>query len=190
MAPPTPIERFELIFRAHHARVLAYARRRLPEQADDVVAETFLVAWRRFDELPEQPLPWLLGVARRVIATRLRGASRRQALIQRLAQDVTVGASAPDGALAPDPRVPNTLAPDTDSPIWHALAALPANDREALLLIAWDGLEPREAAAVLHQSPASFRVRLHRARRRLRALLQEPEEPAPGLALNAQEVSP
>ena len=77
--------RFEALFRAHAGAVRTYVRRRSDaEGADDVVAEVFLVAWRRLGDVPEDPLPWLLGVARRVLANRRRRASRDAALLNRI----------------------------------------------------------------------------------------------------------
>jgi RNA polymerase sigma-70 factor (ECF subfamily) len=148
-------ERFEEVFRRHHPAVLAYARRRVPsDTADDVAASTFLVAWRRVVEIPADSLPWLLAVARNVIATQQRGSQRRGALRARL-EHAEAGAA------------PASL-PDEPGRVAAALASLPENDREAITLIAWEGLRPAQAAAVLGQSPAAFRVRLHRAKRRLR----------------------
>jgi RNA polymerase sigma-70 factor (ECF subfamily) len=152
--------RFEDVFRRHHPAVVAYARRRVPaDAADDVVASTFLVAWRRVEEIPADALPWLLAVARNVIATQRRGSRRRGALRLRLehAEAGSVSASA---------------AEEPVEGVAAALGRLPANDREAITLIAWDGLSPSQAAAVLGQSPAAFRVRLHRAKRRLRRELE------------------
>ena len=79
-------ERFELLFRANYPAVRAYALRRTSrEAAQDAVSETFLVAWRRLDELPVDALPWLYGVARRVLANQRRSADRGAALEQRVA---------------------------------------------------------------------------------------------------------
>jgi RNA polymerase sigma-70 factor, ECF subfamily len=153
-------EQLETLFRAHHNAVAAYARRRVPsDAADDVVASTFLVAWRRLDQVPADSLPWLLAVARNVIATQQRGSRRRGHLRLRL-EGAAIGAAGTSSAGEPAGRVA------------AALARLPANDREAITLIAWDGLRPAEAAIVLGQSPATFRVRLHRAKRRLRRELE------------------
>ena len=153
-------EQLEELFRRHHRAVAAYARRRVPsEAADDVVASTFLVAWRRLDEVPADSLPWLLAVARNVIATQQRGSRRRGALRLRMERAGTCATARP-AAEEPAGRVA------------AALARLPASDREAITLIAWDGLRPAEAATVLGQSPATFRVRLHRAKRRLRRELE------------------
>lgn len=153
-------QRFEAIFNVCHPRVLAYARRRTDDGAlaEEVVSETFLIAWRRFADLPTEPLPWLLGTARKVLANQRRGADRR----------------APDG-----PTIPIEQVGDADSvqPIPDrlaerqafatAFAALRPADREVLALVAWDGLEPREAGPVLGCTAATFSLRLYRARRRL-----------------------
>lgn len=77
--------RFEAIYREHFASVDAYARRRVPSRADDIVAETFLVVWRRLDEVPADALPWVYGVARRVVSNVRRGSQRQEAVAERLA---------------------------------------------------------------------------------------------------------
>lgn len=154
-------DRFERLFRDHYAAVVAYVRRRTSTDAvDDVVAETFLVAWRRLEGVPVDELPWLLGVARNVLATERRGALRRA----RLGLQLTGGGVEPEVAAAGG---------RLDGRLSDALARLGAKDREAVLLIAWDGLSPGEAALALGEAPGTFRVRLHRARARLRRLLEE-----------------
>jgi RNA polymerase sigma-70 factor (ECF subfamily) len=150
--------RFENLFRAQYATVAGYVSRRAePDLRDDLVNEVFLVAWRRFDRVPENPRPWLLAVARNVLGTHIRGARRTRALHQRLAS-VEVDRSAWDEPL-------------TGAAVAEALAALSPKDCEALTLVNWEGLSPSEAAQVLGESPAGFRVRLHRARARLRTVL-------------------
>jgi RNA polymerase sigma-70 factor (ECF subfamily) len=151
------------MFRAHYGAVLAYALRRAdPDDARDVAAETFLVAWRRFGDAPgDSQLPWLYGVARRTLANQRRSASRRQALELRLRP-----------LLASSPV-------DHDHTLTEALDRLAEPDREALLLVAWEGLNTDEAARVLGCRPTAFRMRLHRARRRLAAMLEEPAPEAP-----------
>ena len=162
--------RFEALFREHHPAVRAYARRRVPPEAvDDIVSETFLVVWRRLDDVPEPPLPWLLTVARNVAGTERRGAARRARLWLK-AQSGHLGGHDPGEFEIADGRV------------LRALACLSERDREALTLVAWDGLTPAQAAAVLGEPSVRFRQRLHRAGRRLRAqLAAEPghQEPAP-----------
>ena len=124
--------------------------------ADDVVAETFLVAWRRLDDVPrDDPVPWLFVVARNVWRNERRGSRRRLALLRRV----------------PTPR---PVPPPSEPPEGHgvqrvhdALAALGAADQEVLRLVAWDGLSPAQAGKVLGCSPGAARVRLHRARRGL-----------------------
>lgn len=158
MLPSSAQARLEALLRAHHAAVLAYARRRIDaELVDDVVSETFLVAWRRLDRVPAEPRAWLLAVARNVLATQRRGAGRRRALGARLA------------FAGPAAAAPPLL---EGGPVTEALAALSEKDREALTLVAWDGLTPAEAAAVLGEPAVRFRVRLHRAAARLRRQLE------------------
>lgn len=156
-------ELFEAYFRGHAARVHAFALRRAdPEVAQDVTAETFLIAWRRRAQMPLEPLPWLYGIARGVLANERRAANRRRALTARIALQ-TPAAGTPTGA---------------ESAIIEALGALRESDREALLLSAWEGLSMREAASVSGCSAATFAMRLHRARRRLAGVLRERERAA------------
>lgn len=152
-------ERFEELFGAHFRAVSAYAlRRATPGDVDDAVAETFLIAWRRLDEVPMEPKPWLLGVARRVLANQRRAAGRRAALMERVAHEPQ--------------HQPELL---RRTPVLQALGRLSESDRELLLLFAWDGLSTDEAATTLDCSRTAAKVRLHRARRRLRAQLQRLE---------------
>jgi DNA-directed RNA polymerase specialized sigma24 family protein len=144
----------EALWHEWHRHVLAYALRRAdPATAEDVVAETFAIAWRRLAEMPDRPLPWLLGVARRVLANHRRGERRRRALVDRLPVP-----AAPEGAPA--------------GRALGALASLRERDREVLLLHAWEGLDHAEAGTVMGCSAATFAVRLHRARRRFERELE------------------
>jgi RNA polymerase sigma factor (sigma-70 family) len=170
MPDPEPRRaRFEALFREHHPAVQAYARRRVPpETVDDIVSQTFLVVWRRLDDVPEAPLPWVLAVARNIAGTERRGAARRQRLWLK-AQSGHV-----EGYDSGEPEI-------GDGCVLGALARLSERDREALTLVAWDGLTPAQAAALLDEPSDRFRKRLHRAGRRLRAQLSTelgPEEPA------------
>ena len=154
-------ERFESLFREHHAAIRGYALRRAPrDMAPDVVAETFLVAWRRLDDVPADPLPWLYGVARRVLANARRSADRGLALEQRLA-----AAAVPAGLGDPGERVGEAEI------VRVALARLSERDRETLMLVAWEELSSARAARAAGCTRAAFAVRLHRARGRLAAQL-------------------
>jgi RNA polymerase sigma-70 factor (ECF subfamily) len=149
-------ERFERMYRDHADRVHAYAwRRSNAATADEVVAEVFLVAWRRLDRVPGEPLPWLLGVSRRVLANRRRSIRRAAALQDRLQE----GFSPPQAGVV-------------DHTVLGALATLGERDRELLLLIAWEGLSQAEAAEVLGIRRPAVATRLHRARQRLADALE------------------
>lgn len=158
-----PQARFEQLYGDYADRVHAYALRRTsPAAADDVVAEVFLVVWRRLHKVPDEPLPWLLGVARRVLANRRRGESRAAALQERLAE----------GRSPAEPPAP-TVSPEVDDRVQRALAGLSEPDRELLLLIAWEGLRVNEAAQALGVRSGTLAVRLHRARQRLAQILAD-----------------
>ncbi len=166
-------ERFELLFESYHAQIAAYARRRAPSEAvEDVVEDTFLVAWRALERVPSEPLPWLYGVARRVLANKRRGGRRAAALAQRLAQESERGA-------------PAQTAPGLSAHVEAALRALSDREREAVLLIAWEGLTPAQGAVAAGCSAAAFRVRLHRARSHLARTLG-----APGAIVNEARLDP
>lgn len=153
------------MFDEHHRRVMAYALRRVDslEDAEDVVAETFGVAWRRLRSIPDGAvLPWLLGVARRLIANQRRGNQRRFRLHLRLRER---------------PPVPD--ASSVGSPVLDALARLPAGDQELLRLLAWDGLTHAEAGALLGITANAVAIRVHRARKRLGEELRALDDLAP-----------
>lgn len=154
------VQRFNDLWDEHAGRVLAYATRHLaPEAAQDVLSETFLVAWRRLGDVPDDALPWLLVVARNTVANHRRTHRRQASLHSRL--EVLEGAA----RFAPGPDV--TVSDRAE--VLAKLAALSETEREALLLVAWDGLTASEAAHVAGCSTATFNVRLFRARRRLQA---------------------
>ena len=147
-------EEFEQLYREHAGAVLAYARRRTTrEAADDVVADVFLIAWRRVDDLPVQPLPWLLGVARKVLANQRRGEHRGVELRERIRGQQISGST--------------RVGDDGPSAAVRALWTLGASDQELLMLIAWDRLTRAQAAEALGISVGTLAVRLHRARTRL-----------------------
>jgi RNA polymerase sigma-70 factor (ECF subfamily) len=152
--------RLRRMWDAHHGAVLAYCRRRAaPDVASEVAVEVFAVAWRRLDVVPGEPRGWLLGVARRTLANRRRADARHARLLDRLRERAT-----------PEDHGPRL----GDPQLAAALAGLTAREREALLLVNWDGLSTAQAAEACGCSKAAFRVRIHRARRRLAARLEAP----------------
>ena len=163
-------DQFEALFAAHHEKVLAFFLRRTDQPADaaDLVGETFLIAWRRMEEVRDRADLWLFGVARRVLANHRRGRSRQTHLADRLREALH---SSP-------PAVEESI-----GLVAAELARLSPSDRELLTLTAWEGLRPADLAVVLGTSEVTARVRLHRARNRLRARL-EAEALVPG-ALSA-----
>jgi RNA polymerase sigma factor (sigma-70 family) len=146
-------ERFSGLHERHFEAIRRYAFRRAPALADDIVSETFLVAWRRIDDVPDDARPWLFGVARNARLNLQRSLRRQQAVAGRLATDPATSTEAYERAEAVVP----------------ALSALSERDREILLLHAWEGLNRREIGAVLGCSMANVSVRLHRARARFAA---------------------
>jgi len=150
-------DRFSDLYADFYGRVRAYATRRVgPDAADEVAAETFTVAWRRFDVVPAEPLPWLYGVARNVVARHKASLARQAAARDAIGRERPVSAEA---------------RATEDEGLWEAWLALSETDREVLALVAWEELPVAEAARALGCSAPVFSVRLHRARRRLERLL-------------------
>jgi RNA polymerase sigma factor (sigma-70 family) len=155
---------FRAVYDANYHRVLGFALRRAAsrEDAEDIVAETFLTAWRRLEQVPPGPgaRPWLYGVARNALANQQRSKRRRARLTGLLLAESVLRATHPA---------------EVDTEIARAAAAfarLGDGDRELLRLAAWEGLDPGEIATVLGCSRNAARIRLHRARRRLARELQ------------------
>lgn len=150
--------RFEALYASCHTAILGYVLRRVaqPQDGADVIAETFLVAWRRLDEVPEgdEARLWLYGVARRALANQRRGEHRRTALAERLRTELAVASTTYESGSGL-------------SEVIEALARLPEGERELLRLEGWEGLDARQIATVLGISQNAARIRLHRARRRL-----------------------
>lgn len=162
-------ERFRRLFEDAYRPLLAYALRRTSSASDaeEVVAETLLVAWRRQRDVPfgEEAIPWLYGVARRVLANQRRSLRRRHRL-ERLLQPVTRSSTEPDAQQSIDAVV-------------TAMQRVPEADREVLRLAAWEGLSHAEIGISLGCSENAAALRLHRARRRLRTELLK-EDGLPG----------
>ena len=158
--------RFRDLYQANFRPVQGYAVNRLggADDVPDVVAEVFTIAWRRLADIPPPPADrfWLYGTARRVIARRHRSAGRLRNLLGRLAAERYPAQQPPAGAS--DPVTEHVLA---------ALARLKAADREALLLVHWEQLSYAEAAQVLGCSANAVGIRVHKAKARLRTLLDD-----------------
>ncbi|ULR52101.1 RNA polymerase sigma factor [Streptomyces deccanensis] len=166
---------FTDVYRAHYADVLRFVRRRAhPMNVDDIVGETFLAAWRRRSELPDDPRPWLFGTARKVMLNDSRGMRRHTALAVRVQQAAETGGRtrAADPAALVDGRMDLAAA-------WQALT--PA-DQEVLALQVWERLSAKDAAQVLGCTRAAYAMRLTRAKRRLAARLDTATAAAPALA--------
>lgn len=129
--------------------------------ADDVLAETLLVCWRRFDEVPERSLPWVYGVARNCLANAERSRRRQHRVAARVA--------------AVDPPREAESPAEADDDLHDALARLRAEDAELLRLWAWEQLTPAEIATVLEVTPNAVSIRLHRAKEKLREELRKVE---------------
>lgn len=149
-------ERFEVLARDLVEPLRRFlARRTDPATADDVLADTLLVCWRRLDEVPDEPLPWAYGVARNCLANALRSGRRQERLAAKVA------AVDPPGETTPGPD-------DGDADLAAALEALPETDAELLRLWAWEQLTPAEIAEALEITANAASVRLHRAKEKLR----------------------
>lgn len=158
-------ERLERLFASHADAVYAYAMSRIgPVEAPDVVSETFVVACRRIDDVPEHALPWLLATARRHISTHRRSQGRRERLVEALRKHVTAQPEGRESAHAVRHDIAN------------AMSQLSARDQEVLIVSAWFDLTAKDAALVLGCSAPAYSVRLHRARMRLRRQLLPPSK--------------
>jgi RNA polymerase sigma factor (sigma-70 family) len=155
------LARFQVAYDAAYGPVSAYIRRRTADQGDaqDALAETFTIAWRRLDELPEPEtaLPWLYGVARRVLANQRRGNRRRDDLASRLRGQRGGGVDVEaEVAASEDRRI-----------VLAAMSRLRNADQEVLRLAVWEELPHRDIAAIVGCAEPAVAVRLHRARSRL-----------------------
>lgn len=173
MPPHPPDERrlrFEELYTANHDRILGYLLRRVtdPQDAADLLGETFLTAWRRLDAVPagDETRLWLYGVARNMLANHVRGERRRSDLTHHLRGELAAVYRAPeyDGDLAR---------------VGTAFRGLPEADQELLALVGWEGLDHAQIAKVLGCSRNAVRIRLHRARKRFGRALDTAEPASP-----------
>ena len=176
-------QRFRAVYQANYARILGYAARRTAsaDDAADVVAETFAIAWRKFDEIPggDEATLWLYGVARRVIANHHRKQASRSAVLEMLVRDY-------EEAVSFDPL----LSPGGISPaLAGAWQALKPNDRDLLGLVVWETLTMEQIASVIGCARAVAKVRIHRARRRLAEELGRRGIEVPGVKHGVQSTT-
>lgn len=149
--------RFRRLYDDNYVLLMGYALRRVPaEDASEIVAETFLVTWRRLSEVPDgdRTRLWLYGTARRVMANHVRSSGRQRRLGERLA-----------GLAVEQVRGPDDVH-DESVAVGRAFTRLAATDRELLLLAGWEELDAGQIAQVLGTTRGAARVRLHRARAR------------------------
>lgn len=173
------MDRFRTLYISTFSDIYAYATRALAadlSEIDDVVAEVYLVVWRRIDELPQAPQDrlWLFGVARNVVRNTKRSANRRLLLVDRIHRQT---------------RLPVGSSDHSEVDVTDALRRLSPNEREAMQLVVWDGLSPAETAEVLGCSVNVVQVRLHRARRRLARGLRATSAESDGVAANVVPVT-
>lgn len=170
-------ERFAEVYDSAYTDLVRFVSRRVsPGEAEDVVADVFGLAWRRFEELPRelgQARAWLFGIAYRTLLASNRAEGRRRTLTVRIIEESATGQDAGDDADVSASRLDLLAA-------WKRLDPVHA---EALALAAWDGLTSAQAGHVLDISPVAFRIRLSRARRVLRrhlAIAPPVTRPEPG----------
>ncbi|PVG81111.1 RNA polymerase subunit sigma-70 [Nocardioides gansuensis] len=183
--PPGREQAFRRLYEATYADLLRFIERRVhPTHAEDVLADVFLVAWRRIDDVPrphDEARAWLFGVAHRTLRSQHRSGERHRAVAVRIADAQLRG---PDLA-GPEPDL---VAARLDlAEAWRRLSAV---HQEALALAVWDGLSAPEAAEVLGISPVAYRLRLSRARRALRALAGTHPHTSPTAAPAATRSTP
>jgi RNA polymerase sigma-70 factor (ECF subfamily) len=155
-------QRFNELFERHHADVFRYCLRRLnPNDAEDIAAEVFVVAWRRFDQIPDTDMAraWLLAAAYRVVGNHYRGTARRGRLSARLSG---LPSEYPEPADLP------IIRREEEEAVRRALDSLGGTDRELLRLVSWDGLSHREIGVVLGLKEGAVSKRVSRAQSRLR----------------------
>ena len=166
-------QRFEALYRSTYRDLVSYCRRRVPAHAvDDVVAATYMVAWRRLDDVlaAKHPPAWLYGVAYKVIGNQRRGRNRLSALRIKLLNQPRESIPGPASLVELDEDVTRALT---------ALSRLPPDDQEIIRLATFEGLQYEEIAEALGKSLGAVRSQLFRARQRLRTEYQKVPRPGP-----------
>ena len=148
------------LYEKYSRPVRVYCLRRLDDEVSDAVAEVFMVAWRRIDDVPagDMTLPWLYGVARKVVSNHRRSRDRRSNL------SIKLSGVRPQMPSQPESQIVQHAEYDQ---VHAALQALREKDREVLLLAAWEELSNAQIAAALGCSTQTAAQRLHRAKRKL-----------------------
>lgn len=151
------------MYHENYRPLLAYARRRVDwSTAEEVVADTFLTAWRRRDDVPEgHERPWLFGVARNTIRNAKRASGRQTAVREKLRGQPKPGPDDPSSADSTTEAVDGRAAV-----LRAALDSLAEADREVLMLVAWEELSYAEIGQMLSLTPNAVAIRVHRARKR------------------------
>jgi RNA polymerase sigma-70 factor (ECF subfamily) len=164
---PDPRDAFAELYGSTRTDLLRYLVRRTSdaEEAADLLAETYTIAWRKLESIPagDGARLWLFGVARNLLLRSVRRRRVADALVDRLAGELRSAQ-------------PPTPTDDRAERLRSALAELSERDREIVTLTAWEGLAPREIAKVMATSPNAVRIRLHRARKQLESRLASPDE--------------
>jgi RNA polymerase sigma-70 factor (ECF subfamily) len=172
--------RFEELYRATAQDLLAFLARRAsdPEEATDILAEVYMVAWRRRDKVPADSSArlWLFGIARNLLMKSNEQQRSHQALVHDLRTELSRIASAPT----------EPADAELNDRVRASVQKLPVKQREVLLLTAWEGLKPREIAKVTGSTANVVRVRLHHARGHLRRELRPSPSPDDGEGATSQ----
>ena len=158
---PDAEQRYRRLFDDYHRDIYAYCRRRTdPQTAADCAAETFLVAWRRINDVPsgDASLPWLYGVARKTLANEFRGGRRRRRLHNQLRGNVANADPSPEVLV---------VRREQDKQVLVALAALRPRDREVLQLALWEELPHAAIAELMGCSTQAITQRIYRATRQV-----------------------
>jgi RNA polymerase sigma-70 factor (ECF subfamily) len=167
-------EQFEELYREHYRKILAYARRRTHsiEDANDVTAATFTVAWRKLDALvgADEPLAWLYGVAYRTVLSQRRAVAKGPRLAEKIAAQPVAAVESIESTVATRDQLERATA---------AAETLSEADREILRLVGWEDLSNAEVAEILGISKPLARTRLLRARRRLQTAYAKSQHDPP-----------